>query len=109
MVNCVTGGATQYEPMRRIIDAAIAAGVKLYFANEYVGNVTSEQFKRMPESFTGAKIRMREEMEKRGRMGEKEDGGLGGMKWTALNGGPFFDMCKLYWASEGELGGTNIY
>jgi hypothetical protein len=91
VVNCVTGGATQYEPMKRIVDAAIAAGVKLYFANEFVGHVTSKQFRRLPEALIGAKLRMREYFEEEG----TKEGGLGGMKWTALNGGPFFDMCKL--------------
>jgi len=91
VVNCVTGGATQYELMKRIIDASIAAGVKLYFANEFVGHITSKQFKRMTEPFTGAKLRIREYLEEEG----AKEGGLGGMKWTALNGGPFFDMCKL--------------
>lgn len=90
VVNCVTGSATQYEPMVRIVDAAIAASVKLYFANEFVGYVTSKQFKRLPEALAGAKLRMREYLEEEG----KREGGLGGMKWTALNGGPFLDMCK---------------
>jgi hypothetical protein len=88
--------------MKRIIDAAIAAGVKLYFANEFVGYVTSPQFERLPDALMGAKFRMRAELEKRGKMG-KEDGGLGEMKWTALNGGPFFDMCKLNKTSKVEL------
>jgi saccharopine dehydrogenase-like NADP-dependent oxidoreductase len=34
VVDCVTGGATQWDPSKRIIDAAIAAGVKFFFANE---------------------------------------------------------------------------
>lgn len=98
-MNCVTGGATQYEPMKLVIDAAVAAGVKLYFANEFVGHVTSEQFGRMPEQIVGAKVRIRGELEVLGREG--------GMKWTSLNGGPFFDMCKCI--SNFEHVWTNPY
>ena len=87
VVNCVTGGATQYGPSKRIVDAAGAAGVKLYFANEFVGNIDREQYKRLPESFVGAKIRMRQYLEVLGKEGK--------ITWTALNGGPFFDMCEL--------------
>ncbi|KAF2795841.1 NAD(P)-binding protein [Melanomma pulvis-pyrius CBS 109.77] len=92
VVNCITGGATQYEPTRLVIDAAVAAGVKLYFANEFVGHVTSEQYRRMPEQAVGAKVRIRGELEVLGREG--------GMKWTSLNGGPFFDM----WLMKGPAG-----
>jgi saccharopine dehydrogenase-like NADP-dependent oxidoreductase len=42
VVNCITGGATQYEPSKRIVDAAVAAGVKFFFANEFVGNMARE-------------------------------------------------------------------
>ncbi|KAJ4356798.1 uncharacterized protein N0V89_004835 [Didymosphaeria variabile] len=92
VVNCVTGGATQYEPSKLIIDAAVAAGVKFFFANEYVGNVGSEQFKRLPESAAGAKVRVREYLEK---LAKEER-----ITWTALNGGPFFDM----WLMKGPAG-----
>lgn len=86
IVNCVTGGATQYEPSKLIIDAAVAAGVKFFFANEFVANITSEQFRRLPEAFAGAKLRIRQYLEKLGKEGE--------ISWTGLNGGPFFDMCE---------------
>jgi hypothetical protein len=86
IVNCVTGGATHYDPSKLIIDAAVTAGVKFFFANEFVGNMMSEQFRRMPESFTGAKIRIREYLEQLSKEGK--------IAWTSLNGGPFFDMCK---------------
>ncbi|KAF2114074.1 hypothetical protein BDV96DRAFT_577518 [Lophiotrema nucula] len=92
IINCVSGGATQYEPSKLIIDAAVAAGVKLYFSNEFVGNLLSEQYKRLPESFVGAKVRIREYLQKLG-----EDGKIA---WTALNGGPFFDM----WLMKGPAG-----
>ncbi|KAF2469412.1 NAD(P)-binding protein, partial [Lindgomyces ingoldianus] len=84
VANCISGGATQFEPMKLIIDAAIAAGVKFFFADEYVGNLMCDQFKRLPESFAGAKIRIRGYLEELGRQGK--------IQWTALNGGPFFDM-----------------
>jgi hypothetical protein len=85
-VNCITGGVTQWDPSKRIIDAAIAAGVKFFFANEFVGYVTREQYRRLPEAFVGAKYRIRGYLEELGKEGK--------IKWTSLNGGPFFDMCK---------------
>jgi len=87
IVNCITGGATQYDPSKLIIDAAVAAGVKFFFANEFVGNIGSEQYERLPESLRGAKIRIREYLDALSKEGK--------VTWTALNGGPFFDMCKL--------------
>jgi hypothetical protein len=85
-VNCITGIATQYLPSKLIIDAAVAAGVNFFFANEFVGHVTGEQFKRLPESFAGAKLRVREYLQQLANEGK--------MAWTSLNGGPFFDMCE---------------
>ncbi|KAF2646257.1 NAD(P)-binding protein [Massarina eburnea CBS 473.64] len=92
VVNCITGGATQYDPSKLIIDAAVAAGVKFYFANEFVGNIHSEQFKRMPEALAGGKLRARAYLEVLGKEGK--------ISWTALNGGPFFDM----WIMKGPAG-----
>ncbi|KAJ4312041.1 hypothetical protein N0V94_007647 [Neodidymelliopsis sp. IMI 364377] len=92
IVNCITGGATQYEPSKLIIDAAVAAGVKFFFANEFVGYVTSPQFRRLPEAFAGAKIRIREYLEELATAGK--------IAWTSLNGGPFFDM----WLMKGPAG-----
>jgi putative NADH-flavin reductase len=86
VVNCITGGATQYEPSKLIIDAVVAAKVKFFFANEFVSNMSSEQFRRMPESYAGAKLRIREYLEELGKAGK--------ISWTSLNGGPFFDMCE---------------
>ncbi|KAF2853742.1 NAD(P)-binding protein [Plenodomus tracheiphilus IPT5] len=92
IVNCVTGGATQYEPYKLIIDAAVAAGVKFFFANEFVGYVTSEQYKRLPEAVIGAKFRIREYL---GQLAKEDK-----ITWTSLNGGPFFDM----WLMKGPAG-----
>ncbi|KAH7091517.1 hypothetical protein FB567DRAFT_518878 [Paraphoma chrysanthemicola] len=92
VVNCITGGATQYEPSKLIIDAAIAAGVKFYFANEFVSNLMSEQYKRLPESYVGAKVRIRAYLEGLAREGK--------ITWTSLNGGPLFDM----WVAKGPAG-----
>lgn len=91
-MNCITGGATQYNPSKLIIDAAVATGVKFFFANEFVGYVDSPQFQRMPEAFTGAKIRIREYL--------RELAAAGKITWTSLNGGPFFDM----WLMRGPAG-----
>ena len=85
IVNCVTGGVTQYEPSKLIVDAAIAVGVKFFFANEFVGYITREQYKRLPESHVGSKVRIRQCLEGLGKEGK--------ITWTSLNGGPFFDMC----------------
>ncbi|ORY17212.1 hypothetical protein BCR34DRAFT_505989 [Clohesyomyces aquaticus] len=92
VVNCTTGGSTQYDASKLIINAAVAAGVKFYFANEYVGNIHREEYRRLPEAFVGAKIRVREYLEELGRNGK--------IQWTALNGGPFFDM----WLMKGPAG-----
>lgn len=92
VVNCITGGATQHSLSKLIIDAAVSAGVKFFFANEFVGNVTSPQFLRMPEAFTGAKPRIREYL--------GELAAVGKLSWTSLNGGPFFDM----WLMKGPAG-----
>ncbi|CAN9181988.1 unnamed protein product [Alternaria alternata] len=95
VVNCVTGGATHYEPSKLIIDAAVAAGVKFFFANEFVGDITRKEFTRLPEAFVGSKCRIREYLEELGR--EKK------MAWSSLNGGPFFDM----WLMKGPAGFAN--
>jgi hypothetical protein len=92
VVNCITGGATQYECSKLIVDAAVAAGVKFFFANEFVGYVTSEQYRRLPEAFVGSKIRLREYLGKIAAEGK--------ISWTSLNGGPFFDM----WLMKGPAG-----
>ncbi|KAF2184152.1 NAD(P)-binding protein [Zopfia rhizophila CBS 207.26] len=62
-VCCVSGSATQFEPMKLITDAAIKAGVKVFFADEFVGNLESEHFKILPESYVGAKRRVRKYLE----------------------------------------------
>ena len=91
-MNCVSGGATQYDPSKLIIDAVVAAGVKLYFSNEFVGDLERKQYRRLPESCVGAKVRIREYLE--GLAKEEK------ITWTALNGGPFFEMCKSFWRSN---------
>jgi len=86
VVNCITGGATQYDPSKLIIDAAVAACVKFFFTNEFVSNLMSEQYRRLPEAFVGGKVRIRSYLEGLGKEGK--------ISWTSLNGGPFFDMCE---------------
>lgn len=95
IVNCITGGATQYDASKLIIDAAVAAGVKFFFANEFVGHIDSPQYRRMPEAFIGAKFRIREYL--------RELAAAGKIAWTSLNGGPFFDM----WLMKGP-GGIDV-
>jgi hypothetical protein len=60
--------------------------VKFYFANEFVGDVDRKQYRMLPEAFVGAKVRIRAYLEGLAKEGK--------IAWTALNGGPFFDMCK---------------
>jgi hypothetical protein len=88
VVNCITGGATHYGPSKLIIDAAVTAGVKLFFANEFVGDIKRDGFRRLPEAFVGGKCRIRDYLEE---LGQKQK-----IAWTSLNGGPFFDMCKSF-------------
>jgi hypothetical protein len=92
IVNCITGGATQYDPSKLIIDAAVAAGVEFFFANEFVSYVDSPQYRRLPEAFVGSKVRIREYL--------TELATVGKLAWTSLNGGPFFDM----WLMKGPAG-----
>jgi hypothetical protein len=60
--------------------------VKLYLANEYVGNIDREQYRRLPEAFVGAKVRTRAYLQELAKEGK--------IHWTGLTTGPFFDMCK---------------
>jgi hypothetical protein len=88
IVNCVTGSATQYDASHLIITAAVAAGVKFFFANEFVGDIQRLAYTRLPEQFVGAKVRIRAELQELARQGK--------ICWTSLNTGPFFDMCKFF-------------
>ena len=56
-----------------------------------MGNIQSKRYERLPEEFVGARVRMRKELEELGRAGK--------IKWTSLNGGPFADMCMLFFHS----------
>lgn len=87
LLSCVPGGATGFEAQQLLIDAAIAAGVKLFFASEYSANVMSPQYARLPTQFVGEKPRIRRYLEDKAKEGC--------IAWTALNGGPFFDLCKI--------------
>lgn len=87
VLSCVPGGATDFESQKLLIDAAVAAGVKLFFASEYSANVMTWQYARLPTQFVGDKPRIRRYLE------DKSKEGL--IAWTALNGGPFFDLCEF--------------
>ncbi|KAK4694010.1 hypothetical protein P7C71_g3492, partial [Lecanoromycetidae sp. Uapishka_2] len=89
---CVPGGATHFEPQKLLIDAAIEAGVKLFFASEYVADITSPHFQIMPTELVGDKPKVRKYLEEKAAEGK--------IAWTALNGGPFFDM----WLNKGVAG-----
>lgn len=83
---CVPGGATKFAAQKLLIDAAIEAGVKLFFASEFGGNIMSPHYRLFPTEFAGDKVKVREYLGQRAMMGE--------IAWTSLNGGPFFDMCR---------------
>ena len=70
----------------------MAAGVKFFFGNEFVGYVDSPQYRRLPEAFIGSKVRIRDYL--------AELAAAGKIAWTSLNGGPFFDM----WLMKGPAG-----
>ncbi|KAL8692389.1 MAG: hypothetical protein Q9218_002579 [Villophora microphyllina] len=92
LLSCVPGGATDFASQKLLIDAAIAAGVKLFFASEYSANVMSPQYARLPTQFVGNKPQIRRYLEQKAREGN--------IAWTALNGGPFFDL----WLTAGPAG-----
>jgi hypothetical protein len=83
---CLSGSALHFDKQKLLIDAAISAGVKFFFASEFVSDILSEHFATFPPEFVGDKIKVRSYLEEKGRSGE--------IAWTGLNGGPFFDMCK---------------
>lgn len=87
LLSCVPGGATGFEAQKLLIDAAIAAGVILFFASEYSANIMSAPYARLPIQFVGEKPRIRRYLEEKAKEGR--------IAWTALNGGPFFDLCKI--------------
>ncbi|KAF2492867.1 NAD(P)-binding protein [Lophium mytilinum] len=89
---CIPGGAVRLDSQKLLLDAAIAAGVKLFFADEYVSDIRNPAYVAMPAQFVGDKIAVRAMLEERSAKGE--------ISWTALNGGPFFDM----WLTKGPAG-----
>ncbi|MCJ1477710.1 hypothetical protein MMC13_006383 [Lambiella insularis] len=84
---CVPGGATKFDSQKMLIDAAVAAGVKLYFASEYSGDILAPHYKIFPTQVVGDKIKIRKYLEEKANDGD--------IAYTALNGGPFFDMWLL--------------
>lgn len=84
---CVGGTQTKFNQQKVLIDASIDAGVKLFFASEYSGNILSPHYRLLPTQFVGEKLLVREYLEAKAAVGQ--------IAWTAINGGPFFDMCKL--------------
>ncbi|KAI9746940.1 MAG: hypothetical protein M1835_002313, partial [Candelina submexicana] len=92
LVCCVPASATSFDNQKLLIDAAIEAGVKLFFASEFVGDVLSAHYEIFPKEWVGEKVRVRRYLEEKAREGQ--------ICWTALNGGPFFDM----WLLRGPAG-----
>lgn len=85
LVCCVPGSATKFAPQKLLIDAAIVAGVKLFFASEFGSNILSPHYEIFPTQFVGDKIKVRKYLEEKASACE--------IAYTALNGGPFFDLC----------------
>ncbi|KAL8824139.1 MAG: hypothetical protein Q9170_008242 [Blastenia crenularia] len=92
VLSCVPGGATDFDSQKLLIDAAIEAGVKLFFASEYSANVMSSPYALLPIEYVGEKPRIRRYLEDQA----KDER----IAWTALNGGPFFDL----WLTAGVAG-----
>ena len=84
---CVGGTQTRLDQQKLLIDASIEAGVELFFASEYSGNILSPHYRVLPTQFVGEKLLVREYLEEKAAAGQ--------ISWTALNGGPFFDMCTF--------------
>ncbi|KAI9774515.1 MAG: hypothetical protein M1840_002762 [Geoglossum simile] len=92
VLSLVCPSATKFEVQRRVIDAAVTAGVKVYFASEFVADILSPLFARMPTEVVGDKVESRQYLEKLAKEGK--------IHWMAINGGPFFDM----WLMKGVAG-----
>jgi hypothetical protein len=87
LVCCVGGTQTKLDQQKLLIDASIEAGVKLFFASEYSGNIFSPHYRMLPTQFVGEKLLVRDYLEERAAAGQ--------IAYTALSGGPFFDLCKF--------------
>ncbi len=85
--------ATSFSNQKLLIDAAIEAGVKLFFASEFVGNILGAYYQLFPKQWVGEKVAVRRYLEEKAKEGQ--------ICWTALNGGPFFDMCMFSFLSFG--------
>ncbi|KAI9681201.1 MAG: hypothetical protein M1817_002483 [Caeruleum heppii] len=92
VVCCFSGATITLAKQKVMIDAAIAAGVKLYFASEFVANILNPLFTLFPTELVGEKVEVRRYLE--------EKASEGRLAYTALNGGPFFDM----WLNKGVAG-----
>lgn len=86
VVCCVPGGATAFEPMKLLIDASIAAGVKFFIPSEFVSDITTPEFDAFPKDVVGEKVRIRNYLVEKSQAGE--------IAFSAVNGGPIFDMCE---------------
>ncbi|XTI90256.1 hypothetical protein V2W45_1470295 [Cenococcum geophilum] len=82
-----------HDAWKPLIDGAVAAGVKLFFASEFASDIMSPYFAKFPPLFVGDKIRVRGYLEERVGSGE--------IAWTVPNGGPFFDMYEFCCAPAG--------
>lgn len=86
LLSLVPGGQAKWASQKLLIDAAVAAHVQLFVPSEFVANILAPQFAIFPPAVVGDKIELRKYLEERA--------GAGDITWTALNGGPFFDMCE---------------
>ncbi|KAL1645812.1 hypothetical protein SLS58_003696 [Diplodia intermedia] len=87
VLSLVPGGQAKWGPQKLLIDASIDAGVRLFVPSEFVSNILAPQYAVFPTSFVGDKVALRHYL--------AEQAAAGRICWTALNGGPFFDMWLL--------------
>ncbi|OJD33525.1 isoflavone reductase family protein [Diplodia corticola] len=88
VLSLVPGGQVRWDAQKRLVDASVDAGVRLFVPSEFVTDVLTPQYAVFPASFVGDKVALRgylEELAEEGRIA-----------WAALNGGPFFDMCECF-------------
>jgi NAD(P)H-binding len=85
VLSLVPPSATKFEVQKPVIDAAVTAGVKVYFASEFSADILSAHYAVFPTEVVGDKVESRRYLEKLAKDGR--------INWMAINGGPFFDMC----------------
>ncbi|KAI9867455.1 MAG: hypothetical protein M1813_009013 [Trichoglossum hirsutum] len=92
LLSLVPPSATKFDVQKPVIDAAVAAGVKVYLASEFSADILSAIYAVLPTEVVGDKVLSRQYLEDLAKEGR--------INWMAINGGPFFDM----WLMKGPAG-----